>query len=349
MTTYTTIEDGLYARVGARVTSYFTKIDGQTIALGRQLDEARKKLAELRGTSERDDTIRAMCRGFIAEQRQMRLEGDSNALGQRTIEEYSGCLERHVIPVFGDMRAADFRPMHAAQYLAARRKGNPGAGVKGQPTSGNREMAALSGAFNYGMREGMVESNPCHGVKRNREKPRNREVGLVEFNAFMQFAKNQSTALYMAALIGATVAISGRRRAELLRLDADALTPEGIDTRDAKTKYYEADRNYLVLWSPLLRQILEEVKRIRPVESRYLFPVRGGRAPYTDQGFKCTWNKLMKAWMKAGGQHFTAHDLRAFYVSRMLDQDRDPNTHRNEATMRKVYDRRKTVEVSPLA
>lgn len=349
MTTYTTIEDGLYARVGARVTSYFTKIDGQTIALGRQLDEARTKLAELRGTREREDSIRAMCRGFIAEQRQMLAERDSNALAPRTIEEYSGCLERHVLPVFGDMRAADFRPMHAAQYLAARRKGNPAKGIKGAGPSANREMAALASAFNYGMREGMVEANPCHGVKRNREKPRNREVGLDEFNSFLQFAKDQPTALYMAALVTATVAISGRRRAELLTLDIEALTDEGIDTRDAKTKYYEADRNYLVRWSPLLRQILAEVQRIRPVKSKFLFPTKHGKTPYTEQGFKCTWNKLMKAWMKAGGQHFTAHDLRAFYVSRMLEQDRDPNTHRNEATMRKVYDRRKTVEVSPLA
>lgn len=348
MTTYNTIEDGLYARVGARVTSYFTKIDGQTVALGRDLKAAREKLAELRGTKERDDTIRAMCRGFIAEQRQMRVDGDSNALGARTIEEYAACLERHVLPVFGDMRAAEFRPMHAAQYLAARRKGNPAKGIKGAPTSANREMAALASAFNFGMREGMVESNPCHGVKRNRERPRNREVALVEFNAFMQFAKTQTPALYMAALIGAAVAVSGRRRAELLGLDVDAMRPEGIDTRDAKTKFYEADRRYLVLWSPLLRQILAEVQRIRPAKSRYLFPTRT-LTPYTDQGFKCTWNKLMRAWMKAGGDHFTAHDLRAFYVTRMLEQDRDPNTHRNEATMRKVYDRRKTVEVTPLA
>ena len=348
MTKHVKIEAGLYARVGSRVTSYFTQVKGSYVLLGGSLEAARKKLMELRGRAQREDTIRAMCRGFIEEQRQLLRERDSNALAPRTIEEYEGCLERHVIPVFGDMKASAFRPMHAAQYLAMRRKGNADAGVKPAPTSANREIAALASAFNYGMREGMVESNPCHGVKRNREKPRNRQVSLGEFNAFMQFAKTQTPALYMAALIGATVAISGRRRAELLRLDIKSLRPEGIDTRDAKTKYYEAERTYLVEWSPLLRQIFEEVGRVRPAKSRFLFPTRS-LGPYTDQGFKCTWNKLMKAWVRHGGDHFTAHDLRAFYVTRMLEQDRNPNTHRNEATMRKVYDRRRKVNVTPLA
>ncbi|AWI53165.1 hypothetical protein DEH84_06785 [Aquabacterium olei] len=350
MTEHVKIEEGLYARVGARVTSYSTMVDGKRVPLGKTLDEARAKLAELRGQVKVENTIRAMCRGYIAEQRELAATGDSNALKPRTIDEYEICLEGNVIPVLGDMAPSAFRSMHAAQYLDRRRKGSTD-GKKRAPVGANRDMAALSGAFNYGMRQGMVESNPCHGVKRNKERARTRDVSRVEFNEFMRFAKEKPTALYMAALVTAAVAVSGRRRAELLPLGVDALTDEGIDTRDAKTKAHESVRNYLVKWSPLLVSILTEAHRIRPkaaAKSQRLFPTRTGDA-YTPNGFKATWNKLMTAWVKAGGEHFTSHDLRAFYISRMLEQDRDPNTHKNVATMMRVYDRRKTIEVTPLA
>jgi integrase len=46
---------------------------------------------------------------------------------------------------------------------------------------------------------------------------------------------------------------------------------------------------------------------------------------------------------------FRAHDLRALYASEMLEQKRDPNMHKNPQTMRRVYDRRKTIKVTPLA
>lgn len=46
---------------------------------------------------------------------------------------------------------------------------------------------------------------------------------------------------------------------------------------------------------------------------------------------------------------FTAHDLRALYVTQMLGQDRDPKTHKNTQTMINVYERSQLIRVSPLA
>lgn len=289
-----------------------------------------------------------MCRGFIAEQRALLRAGDANALGKRTIDEYAICLERNVLPVMGELDPAALKSTQIAQYLATRRKGNPATGKKPAPTGANRDIAALASAFSYGIRESMAEGNPCKGVRRNKERPRSRKVSRTEFNAFMAMAKDQTPALYMAALIGATVAISGRRRAELLGLTKNALTADGIETTASKVKAGQVGKDYLVKWSPLLAQILAEAKRVRPLNSRYLFP-NSLRACYTDPGFKCTWHKLMKVWVGNGGEHFTAHDMRAFYVTEMLAEDRAPNTHANPATMLRVYNRRKVVDVTPLA
>lgn len=243
------------------------------------------------------------------------------------------------------MRPNDFKPTHGAQYLAQRRK--LGRGVRA-----NREMAALASAFNWGMANGMAESNPCRGIRRNKEKPRQRAVSVAELNAFLAHAKEKGGSAYLVALIGCTVALSGRRRAEILGLPKSALTEEGFRVKDAKTKAGEAERFYLVEWSTTLRQVVSEVAAIaRRVSSIYLFATLDGQA-YTDRGFKCLWNRLMHSYAPGGAESakwFRAHDLRALYVSEMLEQGRDPNTHANEETMRRVYDRRKTIKVSPLA
>jgi hypothetical protein len=85
--------------------------------------------------------------------------------------------------------------------------------------------------------------------------------------------------------------------------------------------------------------------------SGYLFTNRDGQ-PYTDHGFKALWQKLMRAYaLKARSQPnwFRATTCARLYVSEMLEQERNPNTHKNEKTMRTVYDRRKTIKVTPLA
>lgn len=79
----------------------------------------------------------------------------------------------------------------------------------------------------------------------------------------------------------------------------------------------------------------------------FLFPNNEGQ-PYSDSGFKCLWNRLMHDYQKGGGTWFHAHDLRAMYVSLMLGRGLNPNTHQNEETMKRVYDRRGEIKVTPL-
>jgi len=61
------------------------------------------------------------------------------------------------------------------------------------------------------------------------------------------------------------------------------------------------------------------------------------------------WNRLMTEYVAAGGQHFTAHDLRAPFVTEKLERGEDPKTHKNPATTHRVYSRAATVKVKPIA
>lgn len=280
--------------------------------------------------------IATLCKLFLAEQRRMILEHDPSALAPRTLDDYGYALNGRVVAAFGVMRVTAFKPTHAAQYLFQCRK-------EGRGVRGNREMAALASAFNHGMALGEVPSNPCRGVRRNKERPRTRDVSIAELNALLALAQARGGAAHMVALIAVMVALTGRRRAEVRELTVEQITEDGVAVADAKNK----NRRYLVRWSPLLRQVVEESAKVRQ-RGHYVFPTRTG-APYTDSGFKTEWNKLIKAYALLHGDRFRAHDLRALYVSGMLDRNEDPHTHANTATMRKVYDRRRVIEVTPLA
>jgi integrase len=294
-------------------------------------------------------TISDMCFGYLDEQRRLLAAKSPDAIREATLIDYTQSLTR-VVAEFGRQNARDWRSSDGAQYL--RRCREPDKNGKTRAVRGNREMAALSAAFNYGMSIGAVDSNPCRGIRRNREQPRDRKVSIAELNQALALAEEIGGATLMVCLIATTVGLTGRRRAEILSLRHDQLTHDGFAVEDSKTKHGQASRTYAVKWSPLLRQVVERSTELRaaPVRRgvRYVFPTRFG-TPYTDCGFKCQWNKFMHTYEDRYGARFRAHDLRALYVSEMLDQGRAPNTHKNEQTMRTVYDRRKVIEVTPLA
>lgn len=131
--------------------------------------------------------------------------------------------------------------------------------------------------------------------------------------------------------------------------------PEGFIVGDSNNQ----KRRCLVEWSLILKKVVTEATTISRwsntrgrFETIYLFDTADEDTPYTDSGFKGLWNRLMHSYVGPEGTEadkwFRAHDLRSLYISEMLDQDRDPETHGEKATMSKVYDRRPLIRVAPL-
>lgn len=285
-------------------------------------------------------TVADLCKAYLAEQRELLRLDDPLALQPMTVRKYERALGQRIIPMFGQMRLTAFKPSHVAQFLAAERKA-------GRPVLANRDAAALGSAFNFGMQMGWVETNPCYGVRRNRERPRTERPTIEQVNNLWAVAEQEGGAALMCTLIAMTVALTGRRRAEILNLPRSAITDQGIKMEDTKTRRW-GTRNYLVQWSPVLRRVIEKAQQLRP-DTPWLFPTRFGR-PYTDPGFTTVWYRdVMEPYQAIYGHRIRPHDLRAFYVTEMLTRGESPNTHRNESTMRRVYDRRRVVTVKPLA
>ncbi len=331
----------LYVKRGKRRDTYWTLLGGKYYGLGADRREAEQLLRDLVEGRPVSGTIHDLSERFIRHIERERERGVKTALAERTIADYTEALRDRLMPVFGKMRPADFRPTHAAQYLAKMAE-------KGRAVRANREIAALGSMFDYGMRLGVVAANPCRGVKRNTEIPRGRGVTIAEMNGLIATARARGVGSYMVALIGVMVAITGRRRVEIRRLTLASLTPEGVVGEEAKAKRGRRGRPFLVQWSPTLREVVDEARALeRPTTSIYLFASRGG-GPYSDSGFKSIWNRIMTDYVEAGGEHFTAHDLRALFVSTKLERGEDPATHANPATTYKVYDRRRVVKVKAL-
>lgn len=312
----------MYMYKGRRKTTYYTiTAANDRINLGHDFVEAKRKLLEI-------DEGRPVS-GSVAEliDRYMKEISPKKAASTHR-EELSGA--KRLKDVFGKMDPKDLRPVHVAKYLD----------IRGQtaPVRANREKSLLSHIFSIGMRWGVVDSNPCKGVARNKETPRDRFVTDAELLSFCEYAERTNQTGKMLSRVARLAYLTGQRRGDLLRLRLDLLTLEGIMITQSKT-----GSKVLIEWTPALKECISSIKALdRPVSGLFLICNRSGQ-PYTDGGFRSMWREAMSEWIKLGNERFTFHDLRAKAITRMVEDGRkaaDLSGHSTDAMVKKVYDRR---------
>jgi site-specific recombinase XerD len=208
-------------------------------------------------------------------------------LAPTTQESYRGYIERQLKPVFGEMSPDDIEPVHVAQYLERRKeKAHVGA---------NKEMGCLASAFQYGMRNGLCNGNPCRGVRRNRTRPKDRYVRHEEFRKSFDASSDHVQDLM------AGIYLMGLRPTEARELRRQQITPEGVRFQESKT-----GKVRLIEWSPALQFFLTRATSRFP-ESPFVFT--------NSQGDKWTkWamaSVLRRMRRQVGGDSWTWHDLRA--------------------------------------
>jgi len=331
----------IYSRPRKRGLQYYTILEGKLIILAHDdLKAAERKLQEIRGLSAPEHTIASMVSRFLAYACEAKRPDGTARWSAKTLHDYSANLRRSVLPVFGHLLMTELFPTHIQQFLTRR-------AAEGCAVDGNRCISALGACFTWalGQKDCPIQSNPCRGARRNPEYPRTRNVTVEEFNRFLQLAKATGGSRYMLTLIEAMVAITGRRRAEILHLLTRdySLAENTWFVRDSKNQH----RKYEIPNSPLIVQVIAEAKALRSVHTNVVFCTKRGH-PYTSWGAAGTWQKMMDKWLQAGGEHFTAHDLRALYVGQIMAKGGNPETHSNPATTARVYDRRRIRLVTTL-
>ena len=300
---------------------YYVTPANKWLPLGKDLADAKRKLVEI----EHGQPVAGEMADLI--DRYMRDIAPKKALRTYKDNQIEAAKLR---AVFGMMDPGDVRPQHVAQYLDIRAK--DGAAVRG-----NREKALLSHMFSMGMRWGVVDSNPCRGIARNPEKPRQRYVTDEEFAILWQLASPLVRAIMDLAYL------TGQRKGDLLKLRLDQLKSGGIEFRQGKT-----GKRLLVKWSPALHAAVDHAKALdRQVRGLYLLCNRMGQ-PYTDGGFLAIWTRLMTKAVKAGAidERFTFHDLRAKAGTdaKKLGRDAQKLLGHDHASTTDVYLRRRIIE-----
>lgn len=222
-----------------------------------------------------------------------------------TRREYARCLNGILLHRFGHMKPDDLTSSDVAQYLESRKR-------EGAPTGGNRERAALSSVYEFAMRQGWASHNPCRGVRRNRERPRQTLVTDEQLRDAMD-----RSPLHFQLVLGVGY-LTGLRMTDLVKMTRGCIKDDGIHVTESKT-----GKKNLILWTPALRvlvqQALEHSKCDRVLTGRYGQPI-------TPSSIASNMKRLGVPW--------SFRDLRSKAAS---DADHDVIGHRGQ--MLAVYQR----------
>lgn len=236
-----------------------------------------KALADV--TSDRTRTLNGLFDAFLA-------KGIAQ-LAPATQRDYIGYINRSLRPVFGECAPDEVTSGHISQYLQRRLEG-------GSAVVANREIACLSSVYNFGMRRGDCESNPCRGVRRNPQPPRTRYIRDDEFTKAFNAAPEAFQDL-MAALY-----LTGLRQGDIRELKRSQITPQGIRIEQSKT-----GKVVIVEMSEALRYFIVRAQTRAP-HSPYVFTNTQGE-PWGVWAIQSQVRRLRSIV----GHDWTLHDIRA--------------------------------------
>lgn len=241
----------------------------------------------------------------------------------------------HLRAMFGKMRPTAIKPKHVARFLD----------VRGEtaPVRANRGKALLSHIFTMAMRWGVVDSNPCRGVHRNPEKPRDRYIEDWELEAFCTIAPP------LLRVWCALKYLTGLRQTDLRQLRLDQIREDGLHVTTSKT-----GKKLIFEWSDELRAVIDEAKALRSgnIRALTLFCTRQGQA-YSADGFRSIWHRAMTKALQEGvlKERFTEHDIRAKTATDARAQGLDARrllAHTSEQMTDRYIRGREASKVAPL-
>lgn len=222
-----------------------------------------------------------------------------------TRKRYLGSMDR-LRHHFGHMRAGTLKPNHVAQFLELRKR-------EGAAVTGNRERAVLSSVHEFALRQGWIDSNPCRGVRRNKEKPRERYVTDAEFLEAFHAAPEPFQDFLAIALL------SGAREGDVRTWPRGVAQADGLSYRESKT-----GKPRQVAWSDALRFFVKRaLARSKGAETLL---VNKFGAPWGEWAIQSQMRRLPGKWQ--------LRDLRAKAAT-----DADHNILGHRSAMLRVYQR----------
>ena len=293
---------------------YFVPKEGKKVNLGRDYGDAIALYGTIVQVRHERCRMTAVMDAYLKEK--------FPSLAPRTQADYLDGIKR-LRPVFGEMWPEDIQPKHVYQYMKLRRAS----------TRANREKAVLSNVMQQAIEMGLINSNPCKQVRRNKEVPATREVTEREIAEFLPFCPE-----WLQAYLGVKL-LTGLRQGDMLRLTLFSIRDDGLFVETGKRK-----KRLLFEWTAALRTAVDRCKALRrkPSESR-LFTI-------SQAGFKSAWSRTMHDFTDERDKRFPENALRAKVATEAHATGLDATSmlgHSSDAVTRRHYIRG-TKKVSPL-
>jgi site-specific recombinase XerD len=197
-----------------------------------------------------------------------------------TQKQYDYFLNGILDHTFGHLMPSEVQPTHIAQYLEKRKK-------EGAAVSGNRERACLSSVFEFAMRRGWANSNPCRGVRRNKEKPSKVMIESKDLSSSMDRAPDHFAHVLQFAYM------TGARQIDIVNMLVSAITDAGIEYTESKT-----GKQVSIGWTPTLRKLVRDILKAREkITSRpYANPYKQREVPQHDRLLTNRYGQPLSAW-----------------------------------------------------
>ena len=202
--------------------------------------------------------------------------------------------------VFGKMDRKHIKPVHIRQYMDLR--------GKTAEVQANREYSFMSSVFSWGYERGKVNMNPCKGIRKFSEKPRDRYITDDEYNALLKASEKKP-------LLWAFIEIAyccAARQGDVWNLTREQLRDEGIFIQQGKTGIRQ-----IKAWNPRLRKALDLALDQQKVRSfKHVFCLPDGQRPAQQTMYKWFKKAQISAEENTGlKMNFTFHDIKAKAIS----------------------------------
>jgi integrase len=320
-----TVNPDLPPRMGARPMKrggflYYYTGGGKKVPLGADLNAARMQWARLE-----NNVVTATSYDAIAD----RWAKEGIAIGSKgrrravvTQQQFESAL-KNLRPAFKGMAFEEIRPVHIRQYLDRRSK----------KIAANREIAVLSIMFNWAREKGILDlPNPCLGVSRNQETPREKYVTDEEYVQTYDKAPPLVQDLMDLAYL------TGQRLSDVLKMTRQDIREACLWVRQGKTGARVGIR-----LEGMLEVVVQRIlARHRAVPSMFLIA--------DDQGQRLNRFQAYNAFVAVRVGDWQFRDLRAKAASDAgnLKHAQRLLGHSSEVTTAGIYRRVKGNVVSPL-
>lgn len=327
-----TYRNGIGLLKGARGTTAFVKITfrqpnaykGKHIQAGESVeirlgaldswtwDRLEAERVRLQGLADRGEAIEAEAATLFSTlaQKWLDLKEDQPSWGVS-----NGIINSHLNPTFGKKAVTSISVGDVDQWVAAQRKVH-------RPATVQRQMTALKAILNYGVKLGLLDSNPCQRAEpvrgiESRQRYLTADERQKMFDAAQEMERESETREKYADheikgwlfdfLMWALH--SGMRRGEIVRLElSDIRQAAGGDafvfvekTKSGKPRYIQCNGEMLA--------IAERMKALpRDTGDQRLFPV----------SLTTVKRKLTKFWASTGLEDVRLHDLRRTHVTELV-------------------------------